>query len=174
MICTALLQHLQIPTPEQALVIISEHSYAKGQIIISKRYIKPGIIGLGSKEIVNADMVKEIESVNNRKQFNRLLNPDDLIRIAVFDLWVDNVDRHSENYNLLTKLEDNKLRFYAIDHAFCFGGLNGMNTFNERSTVSTYKKLIVSQYFRSIAKHYTKAQRLEIVNDCLSLVDLLH
>jgi hypothetical protein len=46
------------------------------------------------------------------------------------------VDRHSENYNLLTRLADNKLRFYAIDHAFCFGGLNGMNTFNERSTVS--------------------------------------
>jgi hypothetical protein len=34
--------------------------------------------------------------------------------------------------------------------------------------------LIVSQYFRSVVKHYTKAQRLEIVNDCLSLVKQLN
>jgi hypothetical protein len=144
MICTRLLQRLHIPVPDQALVTIDENSYTTGQLITNRKYIKNGVIAWGSKEIVRTDLIKEIEQIQRKKEFNKLSNPEDLIRIAVFDLWVDNADRHSGNYNLLLNMEDGKLKIIAIDHAFTFGGLKGMNIFNTTSTPSTYKKVNTS------------------------------
>jgi hypothetical protein len=117
-VCTSLLQQLNVPVPEQALVTINENSYAPGQLVVNKKYIKQGVIAWGSKEIIRADLVKEIEQVKKKTEFNKLLNPNDLIRIAIFDLWVDNADRHTENYNLLVKMQEGKLKIIAIDHAF--------------------------------------------------------
>jgi hypothetical protein len=173
MVCTLLLQRLQIPVPEQSLITISADSYAPGQLKTNKRYIGEGIIAWGSKEIPRADLVKEIEQIQKKTEFNKLKNPEDLIRIAIFDLWVDNVDRHSGNYNLLTKMEDGKLKIITIDHAFTFGGLKGINIFNASSEPSTHKKLIKSQYFHSVVKHFNKKQRLEIADQFLSLLSEL-
>lgn len=173
MICTRLLQRFHIPVPDQALVRIAEDSYVPGQVIANKRYIKHGIIGWGSKEIERADLVKEIELLQKRKEFNKLLNAEDLIRIAIFDMWVDNVDRHSGNYNLLTKIEDGKLKIITIDHAFAFGGLRGMKIFHAATQPVSYRKLIESQYFRSVVKHFTKKERLEITSQFLSLISEL-
>lgn len=122
---------------------------------------------------MKADIVKEIEPIREKKEFNRLKNPDDLIRIAIFDLWVDNADRRGENYNLLLKMEEGKLKFIAIDHAFTFGGLSGMNIFNASTLPNSYRKLIESQYFRSVVKHFNKSERLEITNQFVSLVSHL-
>jgi len=173
MVCTRLLQKLNIKVPEQALVTIVENSYTEIQLIANKRYTKAGIIAWGSREINQTDLVKEIEQVQNKKDFNKLINPEDLIRIAIFDIWVDNVDRHSGNYNLLLKMDNGKLNIITIDHAFTFGGLRGMNTFNAISPPSPYKKLIGSQYFRSVVKHFTIQKRLEIANQFLSLINQL-
>ena len=172
-VCTNLLQQLNVPVPEQALVIINENSYAPGQLVVNKKYIKQGVIAWGSKEIIRADLVKEIEQVKKKTEFNKLLNPNDLIRIAIFDLWVDNADRHTENYNLLVKMQEGKLKIIAIDHAFTFGGLKGMNIFNATTAPHSYKKLIESPYFRSVVKHFNKFERFEITNEFLSLISEL-
>lgn len=170
MVCTTLLQELKVPTPEHALVTIADGSYAKGQIKANKRYIRPGVIALGSKEIERSDLIKEIEVVKKRTEFNRLLNPDDLIRIGLFDLWVDNKDRHSDNYNLLTKMEEGKLQYIAIDHAFAFGGLTGMNIFNETTPVNPNRKLIQSQYLKSVVRFIAQKEQLQIIKGFLSLL----
>lgn len=170
MICTRILQRLHIPVPDHALVTIAENSYAPGQLITNKKYIKPGIIAWGSMEITQTDLVKEIEQVRSKKEFTKLQNPDDLIRIAIFDLWVDNTDRHSGNYNLLLKMEGGKLNIITIDHAFTFGGLKGMNLFNATTLPDPYKKLVESQYFRSVMKHLARKKRLEIASQFLSLL----
>lgn len=139
MVCTSILQRLHIPVPEQALITINPNSYVTGQLVSNKKYTKGGIIAWGSKEIQQTDLIKEIEQIQKKKEFNKLLNPEDLIRIAIFDLWVDNADRNSSNYNLITKLEDGKLKIISIDHAFTFGGLKGMNIFNATTRPNSYK-----------------------------------
>ena len=170
MVCTKFLQQLHVPVPFDALVIINENSYVHGQLKVNKKYIKHGIIAWGSKEIIQADLVKEIEQVKKKTEFNKLHNPADLIRIAIFDLWVDNADRHAENYNLLVNMENGKLRIIAIDHAFTFGGLKGMNIFNASTEPHSYKKLIESQYFRSVVKHFDRRDRFKISSEFLSLI----
>lgn len=174
MVCTRLLEDLGIPVPNQALVTINENSIVEGQLKVNKKYVKHGVIAWGSQEILKADLVKEIEPIRKKKEFNKLKNPADLIRIAVFDLWIDNVDRRQENYNLLLKMEEGKLKIIPIDHAFTFGGLNGMNIFNPSTLPNSYKKLIKSQYFHSVIKHFNKSERLEIMNQFLSLVSHLN
>lgn len=168
--CTKILQQLHIPVPEQALVTILENSYQPQLLTANKKYLKPGIIAWGSKEIENADLVKEAEQITHKRIFNKLGNPEDLIRIAIFDLWVDNVDRHFQNYNLLTRMDDGRLFYYAIDHAFTFGGLHGMSIFNASSMPSTYRKLIVSPYFLSVTRFIHKKRRIEIADQFISLL----
>jgi hypothetical protein len=173
MICTVLLKRLHIPVPDQALVTINTNAIAPGQLKTNKKYIKDGIVAWGSKEIPKADLIKEIEQIQRKKEFNKLGNPEDLIRIAIFDLWVDNADRHSENYNMLLNMEEGKLKITTIDHAFAFGGLKGMLIFNAASLPNTYKKFIVSSYFQSAVKHFNRKQRLEIASQFLSLLQQL-
>lgn len=170
MVCTKLLQRLHIPVPDHALVIIKENAIVPGQLITNKKYAREGVIAWGSKEIERADIIKEIEQIDKKKDFNKLLNPDDLIRIALFDIWVDNADRHSGNYNLITQMEDGKLKIITIDHAFTFGGLKAMNIFNATTVPSLRRKLIESQYFRSAIKHFNKKERLDIARQFLSLL----
>lgn len=173
MLCTALLKRLHIPVPDDALITINEDSYVKGQLKVNKRYVEEGVIAWGSKEIPNTDLVKEIEFLQKKKEFNKIKNPEDLIKIAVFDLWVDNADRHSGNYNLLTEIEGGKIKVITIDHAFAFGGLKGMNIFNATTAPQPHKKIIESQYFRSIVKYFNKAKRIEIGNQFISLLEEL-
>lgn len=174
MLCTKLLTALSVPTPEQALVTIMADSYYKHQLRANKRTLRDGVIAWGSKEIEQSDIVKGIELVLKQKEFNRYSNPSDLIKIAIFDLWTDNVDRHTENYNLLVGVEDKKLKIIAIDHAFAFGGLKGMNIFNEKSAPNLVKKLIKSDFFRSIVKFISQQERINIVNDFLNLINSLN
>lgn len=173
MLCTRLLKRLHISVPDQALVEICQDSYVPAQVKINRRYLRPGVIGWGSKEIEQTDLIKEIELIHKRKEFNKLLNPEDLIRIAIFDLWVDNADRHNGNYNLIVKMEHGKLNIIAIDHAFTFGGQNGMNIFNSTTQPSSFRKLFESQYFRSIVKYFKKNERLKIAGEFLSLIKQL-
>lgn len=161
---------MHLPVPDEALVLINEDSITPGQLKVNKRYVKQGVIAWGSKEIPGTDLVKEIEQFQNKKEFNKLLNPEDLIRIAIFDLWVDNADRHSQNYNLLLGMKTGKLEITTIDHAFTFGGLKGMNIFNEKTRPQSYDKLISSGYFYHVIKHFTPVKRIEIADQFLSLI----
>jgi len=48
-----------------------------------------------------------------------------------------------------------------------------MNIFNAATAPDSYKKLIESQYFRSVVKHFNKPERLEIASQFLSLISEL-
>ena len=44
------------------------------------------------------------------------------LKIALFDIWMCNEDRHFDNFNLLYDLKKNT--FVPIDHVFCFNSMN--------------------------------------------------
>lgn len=51
---------------------------------------------------------------------NRIINKDDLIKIALFDIWIGNEDRTANNHNLLINPEKNGYRIIPIDHESIF------------------------------------------------------
>lgn len=66
------------------------------------------------------------------EELDRLINPEDIFKLVVFDTWILNVDRYPptgidrkpnyDNVFLSTEgLRNNKLRLIAINHTHCFG-----------------------------------------------------
>jgi hypothetical protein len=169
-VCTHLLKKLEIPTPEIALVKLTEGSFDSKDLKANKRYAKPNIICFGSKEVKYANLVTGVEIIEGKRDFNQFANPLDLLKIAIFDIWVDNNDRgRNNNYNLLLAPHSFGSRFIAFDHAFCFGGLNGLRIFNETWAPTDYQKLITTQYFKSFREYFNKKEVVEIVDKLLSL-----
>lgn len=169
MVCNRLLKSIDVPSPDLAIVEIEQNSYDPKDLTYNKRYVSPGTLCFGSKELPRSDLVTGI-MLADQKQFNTILNPEDLIKIAIFDLWVDNTDRgRNENYNLLIQSIDKKNRIVPIDQAFAFGGQHGLRAFNPAWPVSTEQKLIQTSYFQSVVQFVNTEQRLQIAMDTLNL-----
>jgi hypothetical protein len=87
----------------------------------------------GSQYVEHA---KEIDSSisaieGDKKLIKRISNKQDLLSIALFDLWMGNEDRSHNNYNLLLR-SDPEYAFMPIDHERCF---NGNSVTSERGFV---------------------------------------
>lgn len=181
MICTLLLQKLNIPTPDIALAVIEKDSYDAKKLKANKRYIKPGIICFASREAKNTTLITGIQSVKP-KTIKKIVNIYDLLKIAMFDMWVDNTDRgrgERQNYNLLQQLITihhtdkntltHKFRWLAFDHAFAFGGEDNLRIFNETFLPDTSYKLIESQYFNYFKKYFNNTSYEILIENFLSL-----
>lgn len=169
-VCHYLLKYLEIPTPEIALVTIQKDSYNLKDIKHNKK-IKPGTICFGSKEIAYADLLRSTEIVKSKPEFKRFGNPADLIKIAVFDLWVDNTDRgRNDNFNILITREAGKNKFVAFDNAFAFKGVHGLQFFNPKQPINTDDKLFITSFFNQFVKHFSKYERTSITKNVLNLI----
>ena len=181
-VCHYLLKRLHVPTPDIALAVIEKGSYDIKKLKRNKRYIEQGIICFASKEVTNSALVTGIQSFSKKSQVNKFENIYDLLKIAMFDLWIENVDRgrgSMENYNLLiqsiqvqneeTKEVRDKLRWIAFDHAFAFGGTDNLRIFNQTMLPSLSFKLIESQYFKSVKKYFNPVDYENIVEFFLDL-----
>lgn len=182
LVCHFLLKRLNIPTPEIALAVIEKDSYDINKLRANRRYIQPETICFASKEATNTALVTGIQNITGKTQIRKFENIYDLIKIAIFDLWVDNQDRGNgskENYNLLlqsiqvhdesTNKIATKYRWLAFDHAFAFGGLNNLRIFNETLLPSTSLKLVESQYFKSFKKYFKSVNYQKIIENCITL-----
>jgi hypothetical protein len=169
-----LLRALDISTPEIALVAIAENTINKELITTNKR-IRVGNVCFGSKEIAFASEIQSLTQLKNKTDFNKLLNPLDIIKIALFDLWVNNVDRGRDfgeglNYNLLLKPVGKSQQIIAFDHAFIFGGTDQIGIFNEKMASLRSNKLYQSGYYKSVIKYIDKVEYLNVVNNFIPLL----
>jgi len=182
LVCHFLLRKLNIPTPDVAFAVIDEGSYDIKKLNANSRYIKPDIVCFASKETVNTTLVTGIQSVDGKTHVRKFENIYDLLKIAMFDLWVDNDDRgkgSKENYNLLlqsfqlqkenSSVVSTKYRWLAFDHAFTFGGAQRLRMFNEKMMPSASHKLIESQYYNSFRKYFIPANYEMIIENFLLL-----
>ena len=174
-IASTLLQELAIPTPEIAIVKISENTLNK-KIIKKNRHVRVGDYCFGSKSIEPSAVLNEITSLlNSKRDFNRIVNPEDIVRISIFDLWVENSDRgrcfgSGFNYNLLLSELNNKIEITAFDHGFIFGGQSNLRVFNSRLSIDTSNKLHNTTYYKSITKFIEKERYQQIVEEFVPLL----
>ncbi len=168
-IANRLLVALDIKTPDIALVQLSSDSCVKKDLKHNQR-AWPNAICFGSKLIKASSLVNGTQLFASKKEVNRYTNHTDLIKIAAFDLMVDNCDRgRADNINLLESesVIDGKrqLTFYAIDHAFIFGGIDGLRFFKPDDNIHYGSKLIDSEYFNSYIKFVPKKLRLKVLEE---------
>jgi len=62
-------------------------------------------------------------SFDNAPAQKKILNPNDILKIALFDLWVENEDRRPTNNNILLSPSNKGFVLNPIDHAFTFSTL---------------------------------------------------
>jgi len=182
LVCQALLKDLNIPTPEVAFAKITEKSYELKKLEANRRNVRPGIICFASREAETTALITGIQDISGKRDLNEFDHPYDLLKIAIFDLWINNVDRgrgSANNYNLLmqTFLQEEegnqrvsfKNRWLAFDHAFCFGGIEKLRIFNASMLPSSNGKLIESEYFNSVKKHYQQEICVQVIDNFISL-----
>ena len=116
--------------------------------------------GVGFKEIGRANV--DYDTLDNtgrfhigsKWDFNRYDDPRELLRIAIFDVHVNNMDRNEMNYNILVKYGSKK-NLFAIDHFATFGGTQWRGSIDpDRMEAETGNKLLTSPFFRQMAKHF--------------------
>ncbi len=180
-ICSTLMWELGIPSPKIAFVEVMEDSYDKRSLIKNRPYTKPGIICFGSKELVNAQLVTELDKISREEDFEAYTNPQDLIRIAIFDLWVGNTDRgkggsnfapgRSNNYNLLTIPVGRKKQIVAFDHGFAFDGEQGLGVFNELFLPDDRGKLFGTQFFNDVLSFIPFVERKQVALEFIDNIE---
>jgi len=71
--------------------------------------------------------IMELNSLTEPKEntgIDRIENEEDIWKIPLFDIWVENDDRKPSNPNMLRKqVGYDSIKLYALDHAFCFNSL---------------------------------------------------
>lgn len=172
-VANRLLKALDIPTPDVAIVKIAKGTLDKSIARINRR-IREDYSCFGSKEIRHAIEYQEIQDFT-KVDFNKLVNPEDIVKIAMFDLWVENTDRGRNfgdgiNYNLLIEPNNRRQKIVAFDNAFIFGGVNGIGTFNSAWGVNTNNKLISTPFYKNIVKYIEPDQFLNIVDNLIPLL----
>lgn len=156
-----------IATPDIAFVQFDEESMGSGYFQCNFN-LEHGAIIFGSKNIGRNDHLDKTGKfkIKNTKQFSKIDNPEDILKITIMDCHLNNIDRNSENYNLLIQTEQQ--RFYAIDHAALFGGPALKSRFVPKGEPSLGQKLLGSYLLRNTLKYITLENIQKIVESYFS------
>jgi hypothetical protein len=151
-LCCYLLQIWKIPTPEFVSIKLDPVLLSSGTY---SEFHKPHFynnITFGSRWLEEGLEMAEYIRVHNKVGLRKFKNPLDIIKIGLFDIWVENTDRKPTNNNILFSASENHLIINAIDHAFTFDSVKYSdlnvnyinNTFNENILETSLAKDIIS------------------------------
>ncbi len=119
----ALARHLGICVPDWEAVELLSDSFDPDVIQPRGRILTLGLCFGSCNVHPMVDFSDQTINLRSKPIFDQITNPEDFIRIAIFDLWIANGDRNSNNYNLIMKRGLDELTFFAIDHSFMFEDL---------------------------------------------------
>jgi hypothetical protein len=113
------------------------------------------------------DLTKISEDILARSKKRTALK-EDILKLAFFDIWTCNEDRHAGNYNILYKLVNGLYFIYPIDHEACF---NHQNLERGLTEVTYEENLIYSTSFAKLfnSKELKNKERLENLKQRLYL-----
>lgn len=175
-VASRLLKQLKIPTPDIAFVRIEENTLNR-DIIKKNLRMQSGIRVFGSKELVPVSLITDLSDLQSKRDFNKLKNPEDIIRISIFDYWVKNSDRgrklpdnEGHNFNLLFYVNNKKTEIIAFDHAFIFGNSYEIGNFAPSPPSSIQDNLSRTPFYRSVIKYIGKERFVSVVDNFITLL----
>jgi len=142
--------------PFSLIKVLPEH--VPEDLGILRRSFETPCFGLQTIEDA-ADLTKVNEDILANSHRRDLLK-EDALKLAFFDIWTGNEDRHNANYNILFKLINGCYVLIPIDHEACFNHGN----FEYGLTAVTYEEnLIYTTFFRKLLnpKELRSQERLE-------------
>lgn len=122
----------------------------------------------GSQKLENVfDLNKVTEDILANSKNKKVLKAD-ILKLAFFDIWTSNEDRHINNYNILYRLVEGQYVVYPIDHEACF---NSQNFENGLFQITYEDSLIYSSFFAKLFKisDFSNKERIENLKDSFYL-----
>lgn len=118
-ICHYLLHIWQIPTPDIAAIRLFPERLPDN---LSQRHKKHyyDTITFGSKRIANSFELNMFVETLRKVELRKIANPEILVKLGLFDIWVENTDRKPTNSNILLVSNNKMFEIMAIDNAFTF------------------------------------------------------
>ncbi|KAB2908338.1 MAG: hypothetical protein LC102_03595 [Ignavibacteriales bacterium] len=121
LIASFLLGKWGLKCPEYAIMSLKEdYNFKKNGIEYNLKIHNQ--FGFGSRQISGAyDYILPPSSIITNKEIDS--NVDfflDLLKIGLFDIWVENIDRRGKNFNLLVTESNKKRNIHPFDHELTF------------------------------------------------------
>jgi hypothetical protein len=117
-VAASFLRLWKLPVPDLAFVKIN-YDHVK-QFGIPRRLIERTCFGSRYSQFYQ-ELSHFTDTPDISKQKGYLDNRDNLLKIALFDIWMANEDRRNSHLNLMIDLKDN-YNFVPIDHGAIFNG----------------------------------------------------
>lgn len=140
-----------LKTPKISLIDVSADHLPIAELhIVQPAYFKKPCFG--SSYIEESQVIDKtlIPSFNNQAFRNKIKNKTDLLKIALFDIWIGNEDRHHANSNLL--IDFTVPQEYLIN-VFDHGAIFNSNTLNHGiQLITDYESIICSDIAKILFK----------------------
>jgi hypothetical protein len=170
-ICSKIAEYFGVSTPTIAFALTG--NIIENNTKVNRNYLlNANSICFASKEIDPHKMLSDVDEIKDKTSFNKFLNPEQFLKIALFDLWVAHDDRNATNYNLLALTIDEGYYFYSIDHYHCFGGESYFNKDFSQLRVNQYKSLMTTTFGLSLRKYLVNPQILTNLVEAFNNIDL--
>lgn len=124
LLCNLFMKVLHYNTPDMKLINISR-SHLQNTFYYNE-FLANSTLFIGSKQVQNSSELLFAETLQLSKKKYLNYNVRDIVEITYFDFIFYNIDRHTDNFNLLKDTN----RFYAIDNAQCFNNGDGIYDIN--------------------------------------------
>jgi len=154
-ICHYLLKIWNLNTPEISAVKVEKEILPETLSMFHKLYYYENIT-FGSKKMDQVIEMNEFINIEDKYDFNKFKNPDDLIKICLFDIWVENDDRKPTNPNVLFNTGGDKIEIVALDNAFTFSTMNYDSLYIEGVTQPFNDNLLETDFAKKIIEYKKK------------------
>lgn len=170
-VCSQLASYLKINTPPIAFAFTGP--IVENNEKINRNYLlNAHSICFASKEIDLHKMISDADEIKDKTTFNKFLDPEQFLKIGIFDLWVAHDDRSNINYNLLAETTPEGYHLYSIDHYHCFGGEANFNKNFSELKVNPYKSILTSTFGISVRKYLVNPESFRNIVESFNNIDL--
>ncbi|MDM1405311.1 hypothetical protein HX039_14515 [Myroides marinus] len=145
-LCSLFLSQWSLKTPSVYSCVLPHAFRGEGKRFAYSDYV------FGSKSIDPQLELNQLFSFEGKIALRRIRSKEDLVRLALFDIWIENDDRRASNTNVLMKIEEDCFDFYAIDHAFTFASLDFVLLDSAYVSFSDNDSILYSDLGQSITK----------------------
>lgn len=158
-LCTQLLHVWQISTPRIASLAINPALTHTDYITQDKRFNLSSVF-FGSEFIEHSVDLQNFITTPGKVALRKIHNANDLILIALFDIWTENDDRKPSNNNLLLYQEDQGMKLIPIDHAATFSSLEISSLRCDEVSFSDNDSILYCPLGKEVIRHANQADDL--------------
>ena len=154
-ICHYLLKSWNLNSPDISAVKVDTSILPNTLSQFHKLYFYEQVT-FGSKQLENVIEMNKLINIDGKADLHKFEKPEDLIKLCLFDIWVENDDRKPTNTNVLFDISGEKIKIVAIDNAFTFSTMNYDSLYKDGISQSLNDNLLFSNFVKSICKHIIK------------------